>query len=418
MTAVVGKKPPDVINQDRFTIGDWASRSTFRALDDLIERDLKRNDPYAVRKEDYYPACWAEATYKGEVFAIPNSTDDRVLFYNRKLFRQAGLDPNRPPTTWDELLAYAKKLTAFNRDGSFKVAGFIPNYGNSWLYLYSWTNGGEFMDKSGRKCTMDNRYSVEALKFMVGVYDALKGAERLDSFQSSFQPYELDPFLTDKVCMKIDVNGAMDGIARYNRDLDFGVAPPPVPRGRLDMRGRFKSLPSLQPGLDGLAYGIQPDVMAKLRAKGKMPFLTWSGGFSYAIPRGVPAERVELCWKFIKWMVSPEAELIGAKAQKEYNQRRGRAFVPTMLANIKANEVVFLKFASPEPKFRNAQRFCLDMMNYSRFRPVTFVGQMLWDQHVRAFDRAIHHAMTPKKAMEQGTYVVQKQLDKTFARSK
>ena len=418
MTAIVGKKPPDVINQDRFTIGDWASRDTFRPLDDLIERDLKRGDPYAVRKDDYYPACWVEATYRGRVFAIPNSTDDRVLFYNRKLFRQAGHDPDRPPTTWDELLAYAKKLTAFNHDGSFKVAGFIPNYGNSWLYLYSWTNGGEFMDKTGRKCTMDNPYSVEALKFMTSVYDALKGAERLDSFQSSFQPYELDPFLTGKVAMKIDVNGAMDGIARYSPDLDFGVAPAPVPRERLEMAGRFKDQAKLLPGLDGLAYGIPMDVMAKLRTGGKFPFLTWSGGFSFAIPRGVSPERVELGWKFIKWIVSPEAELIGAKAQKEYNESRGRAFVPMMSANIKANEAVFLKFASPEPKFRNAQRFCLDMMNYSRFRPVTFVGQRLWDEHVRAFDRAIRHAMSAEQAMREGTYVVQKELNKTFGRTK
>ena len=418
MTAIVGKKPPDVINQDRFTIGDWASRDTFRPLDDLIARDIRRRDPLAIRQEDYYPACWAEANYKGRVYAIPNSTDDRNLFYNRALFREAGLDPNRPPATWDELLAYAKKLTASNKDGSFKRAGFIPNYGNSWLYLYSWTNGGEFMDATGRKCTMDNPRSVEALRFMVSVYDALKGAERLDSFQSSFQPYELDPFLTGRVAMKIDVNGAMEGIARYNRDLDFGVAPAPVPRERFEAEGRFAELPKLPAGLDGLAYGIPADRMAKLRKMGKMPFLTWSGGFSYAIPKGVPQQRVEVGWRFTKWMVSPEAELIGAKAQQEYNRRRGRAFVPTMSANVRANEAVFLRFASPEPKFRNAQRFCLDMMPYSRFRPVTFVGQRLWDEHVRAFDRAIHHSMTPEQAMRAGTYVVQKELDKTFSRSR
>ena len=47
MTSIVGKVPPDVVNQDRFTIGDWASRDTFRPLNDLIERD--KNDKYAVR---------------------------------------------------------------------------------------------------------------------------------------------------------------------------------------------------------------------------------------------------------------------------------------------------------------------------------------------------------------------------------
>ncbi len=416
MTAIVGKKPPDVINQDRFTIGDWASRNTFRPLDDLIAKDLAQNAPDAIRKEHYYPACWAEATYKGKVFAIPNSTDDRVLFYNKKLFREVRLDPNRPPVTWEELLEYAKKLTAFKKDGSFKRVGFIPNYGNSWLYLYSWANGGEFMDATGRRCTMDNAYSVEALEYMVSIYDALKGAERLDSFQSAFQPYELDPFLTGMVAMKIDVNHALDSIARYNPDLDFGVAPAPIPSKRLQGVGRFSDLPDLDPNLKGIQYGVPNDILRKIKTTGKMPFITWSGGFSYAIPKGVPEDRVKIAWQFIKWMVSPEAELIGAKAQEKYNKSRGRPFVPQMSANILANEAVFLKFAASDPKFRNAQHFCLDMMNYSRFRPVTFVGQRLWDEHVRAFDRAIHHVMSPKEAMALGTAVVQKELDKTFAR--
>ena len=75
MTAIVGNVPPDVIRQDRFTIGDWAARDTFRPLDDYITRD--RDKPQGVREEDYYPACWKEANYtdpatgKKGIFAIP-----------------------------------------------------------------------------------------------------------------------------------------------------------------------------------------------------------------------------------------------------------------------------------------------------------------------------------------------------------
>jgi multiple sugar transport system permease protein len=148
MTAIVGKQPPDVINQDRFTIGDWASRDTFMPLDDLIKRD--QNKPMGVRREDYYKPCWDEAIYKGKVFAIPNSTDARILFYNKDLFKQAGLDPNHPPQTWPELLAYAKKLTTYDEDGNFKTIGFIPGWGNSWLICTpgkmvesSWTQAEE-----------------------------------------------------------------------------------------------------------------------------------------------------------------------------------------------------------------------------------------------------------------------------------
>src|SRR5579871_1766540 len=211
MTAIVGNVPPDVIRQDRFTIGDWASRDTFRDLDDFIARD--RDGPNGIRQEDYYPACWKEANYtdpitgKKGVFAIPSDTDDRALFYNKKLLREAHIvdahGEAKPPQTWDELLDDTKKLTRTNPDGTFQQIGFIPNYGNSWLYIYSWENDGEFMSPDGRTCTMNAPNNVEALDYMVKVYDALGGVTKVSAFQSGFQSQELDPFLTGKVAMKI-----------------------------------------------------------------------------------------------------------------------------------------------------------------------------------------------------------------------
>lgn len=424
MTAIVGKTPPDVINQDRFTIGDWASRDTFMDLSRLIERD--RDKPDGVRPEDYYKPCWAEATYKGKVYAIPNSTDDRFLFYNKTLFAQAGL--TRPPRTWSELKAYAKKLTK-KTDGSIQQIGFIPNWGNSWLYLYSWQMGGEFMSPDGRTATMDNPQSVKALEFMVSIYDMLGGAQAVDKFQSGFRPDSMDPFLTGKVAMKIDVDAAANNIARFNPDLNFGVAPAPVPDERYeqtvsnvtyDANGVALAMPRAE--WEKIRHGSgakdEPRSMAaRGEFSGQERYITWSGGFSWAIPVG--ARNTELGWKFIKWMSSPEAGLIAAAAQKKYNLRKGRPFVPTMHANQKYNAAVFEEFAPETPKFRNSVRFALSMMPYSRYRPVTFVGQPLWDEHVRSFDQAVHHEqtqLTPQQAMTAGTRIVQRELDRAFVR--
>ena len=76
MTAIVGNVPPDVIQQDRFTIGDWASRDAFMSLDGLYRRDQQQAD--GVHEADFYPACWREANYtdpitgKSALFAIPD----------------------------------------------------------------------------------------------------------------------------------------------------------------------------------------------------------------------------------------------------------------------------------------------------------------------------------------------------------
>ncbi len=387
ITAIAGKVPPDVVDQDRFTIGDWASRDTFMNLDTLIKRDQAKKD--GIKPQEFYKACWSEATYNGKVYAIPFSTDDRALYYSKTLFRAAGLDPNKPPQTWDELLECAKKLTKYGRDGDFERIGFLPNYGNSWLYLYSWQNGGEFMSTDGRTCTMNNKYSVDALKYMTSVYDSLKGVEATNSFSSAFKANELDPFLTGLVAMKIDGNWFLDGIARYGPELDFAVAPAPVPRERLEGKGRFAGQPK---------------------------FITWSGGFSFAIPKG--AKHVEESWAFIKWMVSPEATRIACQAQKEYNASKGRPYVPSMTADVKVNEMIFKEFAPVLPKYRDSLRLFLDLMKVSKYRPVTFVGQRLWDEHVKAFDEGTRHKMSPQAAMDMHTKIVQKELDKVFDKSK
>ncbi|MHB1458529.1 MAG: ABC transporter substrate-binding protein, partial [Armatimonadota bacterium] len=386
LTAIVGKVPPDVIHQDRFTIGDWASRDTFMSLDKLVARD--RNQPDGVRKEEYYDACWKEAVYKEKLYAIPFSTDDRVLFWNKKLFKEAGLNPDRPPQTWDELLDYAKKLTKYNPDGSIKQIGYIPMFGNVYLYMYSWQNGGEFMSEDGRTCTINNPRSVAALDYVTKFYDEMKGVEALDSFSAGFKSYDLDPFITDLVAMRVDVGGLIAFLARYGPDVDFGVAPAPVPRERFEGKGIFKGQPK---------------------------FLTWSGGFSLAIPKG--AKDAEMSWSFIRFMNSMEATRIMNNAQKAYNKSKDRIFIPSLTANSVINKQMLKEFAPKNPKYAKPLQLCLDMMAVSRYRPVTFVGQRIWDEHVDAVTNATRHKVDSAQiAMDEATKVVQKELDKVYNR--
>ncbi len=367
LTSVVGKVPPDLVQQDRFSIGEWASRGAFMKLDDLIKRD---NFDTSV----FYPACMKEAMYEGHVYAIPRYTDDRALYWNKEVFREAGLDPERPPRTWDELVAYSDKLTVIDRAGNIKRIGFIPNYGNSWLYLYGWQNGGRFMSDDGRRCTLNHPKIVEALEWMVRFYDRYGGIERISKFLSAFQGGQYDPFLLGKIAMKIDGNWYLQSIARYAPELEFGVAPAPVPKGR--------------------------------------PYITWSGGFSLAIPVG--AKHVEEAWKFIKWATSVEGWLVYMKAEKSYAESRGVPFVPLLTANAVADREILKRFAPSEPKFRKALEVFISLMKVSRFRPVTPVGQKLWDEQVRATEFAIYHKMSPREALDRGTREVQKLLDEIY----
>ena len=389
MTSIVGGAPPDVIHQDRFTVGDWASRGTFMPLDGFL---AKESGPESIKESNYYPAAWKEAVYQGKVFAIPTGIDDRMLMYNRKVFRDAGLDPDKPPRTWEELRAMAKKITSRNADGTYKRIGYIPHlstYGNSWFYIYSWMNGGSFMTQDGKTCTLNTPENVEALQYLVDLYNDAGGYNAANVFQSGFQGGEQDPFFIGKIGMVIHGSWVIPNIARYAPDLDFGVAPPPVPEARLNGTGRFK-------GMD--------------------PQLTWTGGYSFAIPQG--AKQPEAGWRFIKFMLSEDGYRTYNVAAKAYNERLGRPYVFGLTANAKINDVLLKEFPPTLTRLYAAQKAYIDILPKANYRPVTFVGQTLWDAHVRAMERASLGEQTPEAALAEQQAIVQKALDKAEKRNK
>lgn len=394
MTSIVGNVAPDIIHQDRFTIADWASRGAFSPLDDWIARD-KDSDPLCPRPEQYYEAPWREASYNGKVYAVPTSADNRILFWNRGLFRAkeaelraVGLDPERPPRTWSETLAYSKILTEFNKDGTIKRAGFLPNFGNAWLYLYAFQMNAEFMSTDGRTCTMATPEAAEALDFMVRGYDLVGGYERARTFESGFLSKENDAFIIGKVAMKIDGDWILADLARYGPSLDLGVAPPPVPDDRYNKVGRFKDE--------------------------KDTYVTWFGGFSYAIPKG--ARNPEDAWTFLKFVTSTEGRVLEARAQRDWERMRGRIYIPRQVGSREANEELVRTFRPADKKFADAIDMHRKMAAFGKVRPATFAGQTLWSEHTRAMEAAVYKKSTPMEALKESQAVVQRELDAFFTK--
>lgn len=396
LTSIVGGVAPDVVLQDRFTVADWASRGAFTPLDDFIAGD-KGKDPACPNQDDYYPAVWNEASFEGKVYGIPQAADNRALYWNRAIFRSkakelraAGLDPERAPRTWTEVLAYGRILTEFLPDGRLKRAGFMPNYGNVWLYMYAFQNGADFMSADGHTCTLDSPAVVQALEFVVKGYDLIGGYDKAKAFESGFLSRENGPFYTGQVAMLINGDWALNEISRFAPQLDFAVAPAPVPDERFERKGRF--------------------------VNEKDQFVTWAGGHCLVIPKG--ARNPNGAWEYIKFASSIEGMLVYIKAQQAWERQRGRAFIPKQYGNRKLNEILFRDFRPADPKFAAGLRQHIDLMPAARIRPSTFVGQMLWDEHVRAMDAACYHKMSPKAALAAGREKVQKELDNYYGRDK
>ncbi len=394
LVSVAGGMPPDLIRFDRYAISEWAARGAFTKLDDFIARDATRITDDAIRAENYYRSCWEEVVYENPItrdrgiFAVPADVDDRALFYNKDLLKRGEyVDLNgeaRPPKNWDELGEMAVKLTEHDARGRITRLGFAPNFGNAWLYLYSWMNGGQFMSADRRRCTLSSPPVVQALEWMTRVYDSLGGAEKVSVFESSKQPGELDPFVQGRVAMKIDGYWSFpESLAQFGRDLNYGVAVPPLPASEI--------------------------------AKGRAGF-SWVSGWCFAIPS--TAHNKEGAWELLRFLCSQRAIEIIGDSERARLESIGRVYVPTQNSNRRINEWLFEHYIASnpaiQPKVRDGAKLLNDLLENSPIRPVTPVGQLLFNEQRRATENATFHKMSARAALERSEQVVQKQLDRVL----
>ncbi|MCL5271267.1 MAG: extracellular solute-binding protein [bacterium] len=386
MLSIAGGMPPDVINFDRFAIAEWAARGAFTPLDDYIAADLKAGHPNAIRSERYYKSVWEEASYQNRVYGIPTDVDDRILYYNKDLFRRAGLvdaagEPV-PPRTWSELRAAAKKLNQFDETGRLRVLGISPTLGSSGgFYMFAFLNGARFMSPDGLICTLNEPRAVQTLQYLVDLYGDAGGYQQVMAYQAGFQGGALDPFLIGKVAMRIEGQYYIPLILQFARDMDYGVAPPPLS--------------------DQLAAGgAKPTSLA--------------GGWSYAIPAN--ARHKAAAWEFIRFLASDRVQEMLAEGNRDAIESQGRIYVPGFVSRADLNERFLDRYVFSNPRMPAAakvgMRIAADLLPESRPRPITPVGQVLWARHVTAMEEACYLKKSPQQALDDAAALVQRELDR------
>lgn len=163
---------------------------------------------------------WEAVTSNGRVFGLPWLVSTRVLFYNRRLLRQAGLNPDDPPQTWAELLAAARQI----HDPKSGIYGFGMNAGEGHILYkkfmpFVWGNGGSIFDSDGR-FVFASPATREALDFYLQLKN-FSYCEKQDLLDEAFKLGRLG----------LAISGSWN-FARYPIDapqLDFGVAMIPRP---------------------------------------------------------------------------------------------------------------------------------------------------------------------------------------------
>jgi len=114
----------------------------------------------------FWPSMLLNCKYAGKTYGIPFQRSTPVMYYNKDAFREVGLDPEKPPLTWDELVQDAQKLTKREGDRVSRWGLELPLEAFNWFYYaLVYANGGESLSPDGTRVLWDQPNPLGALRF-------------------------------------------------------------------------------------------------------------------------------------------------------------------------------------------------------------------------------------------------------------
>lgn len=243
--ALTGGRPPDLFFLwSGEYMGALAANGALLALDDLFRAS-------GLDRDSFFPASLRVCTFRGRLYMMPFLMDAYVLFWNRRIFRACGLDPDQPPRTTDELLDLARRLSLRNEAGNLTRLGLDPPDFYTVLAIF----GGSLYDEASGRLTAAAEANVRAYEFYGRLIETLGGPDRVNALTSGFGEYasSQNQFFTGQVAMVISGNWWPHFVDLYAPGLDYGVAPLPRPSDRPDLAdpvfigGNYVCLPRESP---------------------------------------------------------------------------------------------------------------------------------------------------------------------------
>ena len=221
--AFAGDATPDLMStvwSDE--LADYAKRGVLTPLDDYLNNSHRDFD------REYVPALRNSLRVDGKVFGMAVTTDTGFIVFNKKIFREVGLDPNHPPSTPNELMLASKACTIRRADGGFERLGYRPADLRVWAHVF----GGDWYDSRTHRITANNPKNLEALRWMAS-FNAFIDPNRAQAFQSTFGSEKTPngPFFVGKIAMWQTGEWASEYLRRYGPNVEYGYFPFPAPVG-------------------------------------------------------------------------------------------------------------------------------------------------------------------------------------------
>ena len=215
LTSLATETAPDIARVDVAFLPKLAIRGALQPLDGYDIAQLK---------SELRPVALSSCVIDGTTYGLPDQVNGLCLFYNRELFRAAGLDPDQPPATWDDFVKCAEALT----NAKTGVFGFGMRNSLWWSLPFIYSFGGRILTADNQHCALASDASIAGFQFKVDLYAKYKvegGAWRSGGIRDDLG------FQNRKYAMIFNGPWAVGGLTQGG--IDFGVALiPEGPAGR------------------------------------------------------------------------------------------------------------------------------------------------------------------------------------------
>lgn len=283
VAAKVAGQGPDVVQLFYGWLDNFVAGGLIQPLDPSVF-------PPEEIERDFFPIVSAMKR-DGHYYGLPTAVRSLALFYNKQLFQEAGLDPDSPPQTLDELVEAAKATTKYDASGNITSEGITVEMGGQdhhwWREVLIRQFGGKPYSEDGRQVAYNDAAGLAAISFHSGLQTEHKVGQAgfMDEGQAAFRA----------------------GLAAMTIDGTFRL-------------GAFSSNP--------FEWGV-----AELPANADGVRSNYSSYFANAIGATAEGEELEAAQKFLAYISSPEAMQIWLDVVGELPARKEVALTEDNLAN-------------------------------------------------------------------------------------
>jgi len=240
-------------------------------IGELIEKDP------TIDKGAFLDQVLNYYTVNGKLYSMPFNSSNAILFYNKTFFEEAGLDPNRPPRTFDELIEYSRKLQKKDRNGNIIRYGLTwPTH--SWFFeqLMAVQDAPLVNNSNGRvgKRPTEAVFNSEAGKRIFNLFAQMTKEGLLINTKKEDWSGARQIFLSGKAAMLFFSTSDVKFITETGKENGYEIGTAFLP----------KPDPSTQGGVV-------------------------IGGASLWIIKEHPKEEIDAAWEFVKWMTEPEQQI-------------------------------------------------------------------------------------------------------------